>query len=104
STTGRARRCGWFDAVILRRAIEINSISGLCLTKLDVLDDLETVKICVGYQGASGQMLAEAPTESDAYVGLQPVYEEMPGWSVSTVGAQCLEDLPAIVRADIRRI
>ncbi len=104
STTGRARRCGWFDAVILRRAIEINSISGLCLTKLDVLDGLDTVKLCVAYKDADGNTLAEAPTESDAYVGLQPVYEEMPGWSESTVGAKSLEDLPANARAYIKRI
>src|SRR5690554_58727 len=104
STTGRARRCGWFDAVILRRAIEINSISGLCLTKLDVLDGLETVKICVGYQDASGQMLAEAPTESDAYVGLQPVYEEMPGWLDSTLGLTSMDELPAKARAYVERL
>ncbi len=95
STTGRARRCGWFDAVILRRAIEINSISGLCLTKLDVLDGLETIRICTGYKDANGQVLVDAPTDADSYIGLQPVYEEMPGWSESTLGAKTLEDLPA---------
>ncbi|HSF13149.1 MAG TPA: adenylosuccinate synthase, partial [Erythrobacter sp.] len=73
STTGRARRCGWFDAVILRRAIEINSISGLCLTKLDVLDGLETVKLCVAYKNAAGELMSEAPTDADSYIGLQPV-------------------------------
>ena len=80
ATTGRARRCGWFDAVILRRAIEINSISGLCLTKLDVLDGLDVVRLCVGYKNADGDVL-EAPTDADSYIGLQPVYEEMPGWA-----------------------
>ncbi len=94
STTGRARRCGWFDAVILRRAIEINSISGLCLTKLDVLDGLETIRICTGYKDAQGNLLVDAPTDADSYIGLQPVYEEMPGWSESTLGAKRLEDLP----------
>ncbi|MBA1258466.1 MULTISPECIES: adenylosuccinate synthase [Pseudomonas] len=104
SVTGRPRRCGWFDAVILRRSIEINSISGLCLTKLDVLDGLETVRICTGYKDAVGNLLTEAPTDADSYIGLQPVYEEMPGWSESTVGAQSLEALPANAQAYIRRI
>ncbi|MBB2899030.1 adenylosuccinate synthase [Pseudomonas sp. AS2.8] len=104
SVTGRPRRCGWFDAVILRRSIEINSISGLCLTKLDVLDGLETVRICTGYKDAAGNLLTEAPTDADSYTGLQPVYEEMPGWSESTVGAQSLEALPANAQAYIRRI
>lgn len=104
SVTGRPRRCGWFDAVILRRSIEINSISGLCLTKLDVLDGLETVRICTGYKDAAGNLLTEAPTDADSYNGLQPVYEDMPGWSESTVGAQSLEALPANAQAYIRRI
>lgn len=104
SVTGRPRRCGWFDAVILRRSIEINSISGLCLTKLDVLDGLETVRICTGYKDAAGNLLTEAPTDADSYIGLQPVYEEMPGWSESTVGAQSLEALPVNAQAYIRRI
>ncbi|HZJ93090.1 MAG TPA: adenylosuccinate synthase [Thiopseudomonas sp.] len=103
STTGRARRCGWFDAVILRRTSEINSISGICLTKLDVLDGLETVKICVAYKNAAGEEI-EAPTDADSYVGLVPVYEEMPGWSESTIGATCLEQLPANARAYVKRI
>ncbi len=104
STTGRARRCGWFDAVILRRAIEINSISGLCLTKLDVLDGLETVKICVAYKDANGVLLQDAPTDADSYIGLEPVYEEMPGWTESTVGAKTLDELPANARAYISRV
>jgi adenylosuccinate synthase len=103
STTGRARRCGWFDAVILRRAIEINSISGLCLTKLDVLDGLEVIRICVGYQDANGAVI-EAPTDADSYIGLQPVYEEMPGWTESTLGAKTLEELPVNARAYIARV
>ncbi|MEH6388256.1 MAG: adenylosuccinate synthase [Pseudomonas profundi] len=103
STTGRARRCGWFDAVILRRAIEINSISGLCLTKLDVLDGLETIRICVGYRNADGAVI-EAPTDADSYLGLEPVYEDVPGWSESTLGIKSLGDLPANARAYIARI
>ena len=104
STTGRARRCGWFDAVILRRAIEINSISGICLTKLDVLDGLETIRICVGYKDRNGEVLVDAPTDADSYDGLQPVYEDMPGWSRSTVGAKSLDELPANARAYIKRL
>ena len=103
STTGRARRCGWFDAVILRRTSEVNSISGICLTKLDVLDGLETVKICVAYKNADGVEI-EAPSDADSYVGLVPVYEEMPGWSESTIGATCLEQLPVNARAYIQRV
>ncbi|UFH49122.1 adenylosuccinate synthase [Pseudomonas sp. KNUC1026] len=103
ATTGRARRCGWFDAVILRRAIEINSISGLCLTKLDVLDGLETIRICVGYKNEAGDVI-EAPTDADSYIGLVPVYEEMPGWSENTVGAKSLDVLPANAVAYIKRL
>ncbi|MGH8392626.1 MAG: adenylosuccinate synthase, partial [Pseudomonas sp.] len=102
ATTGRARRCGWFDAVILRRAIDVNSISGICLTKLDVLDGLETINICIGYKDAEGKDVA--PTDADSYVGLQPVYEEVPGWTESTVGAKTLEELPANARAYIKRV
>ena len=104
STTGRARRCGWFDAVILRRTAEINSISGLCLTKLDVLDGLETVKICVAYKNAAGELLNDAPTEADSYDELTPVYEEMPGWSESTLGATAMEQLPVNARAYVARL
>ena len=103
STTGRARRCGWFDAVILRRAIEINSISGLCLTKLDVLDGLDVIRICVGYRNADGAVI-EAPTDADSYIGLEPVYEDVPGWKESTLGIKTLEGLPASARAYIARI
>ncbi|HDZ57016.1 MAG TPA: adenylosuccinate synthase [Pseudomonas xinjiangensis] len=103
STTGRARRCGWFDAIILRRAIEINSISGLCLTKLDVLDGLDVIKICVGYRNNDGAVI-EAPTDADSYIGLEPVYEEVPGWSESTLGVKTLEGLPANAQAYIAKI
>ncbi|MFP5441340.1 MAG: adenylosuccinate synthetase, partial [Gammaproteobacteria bacterium] len=103
STTGRARRCGWFDAVALRRAVEINSVSGLCLTKLDVLDGLDVVRICTGYRNAGGSVTA-APSDADSYDGLEPVYEDMPGWKESTVGVQRLEDLPTAARNYIRRL
>ena len=103
STTGRARRCGWFDAVILRRAMEINSISGLCLTKLDVLDGLDVIRICIGYRNEEGAVI-EAPTDADSYLGLEPVYEDVPGWSESTLGIQALDQLPVNAQAYIKRI
>ena len=103
STTGRAHRCGWFDAVALKRAIQINSISGLCLTKLDVLDGLEEVNICVGYQGPDGKAL-ECAWDADSYSEVTPVYESVPGWSESTIGVKKLEDLPDNARAYLKRI
>jgi len=103
STTGRARRCGWFDAVALRRAVQINSISGLCLTKLDVLDGLDSIQICVGYQ-VNGREVVTPPVGAEAFEACTPIYEEMPGWSESTVGVKTLDGLPAAARAYIKRI
>lgn len=103
ATTGRPRRCGWFDAVALRNAVNINSVSGLCLTKLDVLDGLEEIRICTGYVDAKGNSVPN-PVDSDDYEGLSPVYEEVPGWTESTLGVRVLEDLPEAARAYIRRI
>ena len=103
ATTGRARRCGWFDAVALRRAVQINSISGLCLTKLDVLDGLDTLKICVAYEDEAGQQGARSLGSED-YAKLVPVYEELPGWHESTVGATKLSELPENALAYIKRI
>ena len=103
ATTGRPRRCGWFDAVALRQSIRINSISGLCLTKLDVLDGLETIRICTAYRNADGSESA-APFASDDYEAIQPVYEEVPGWSESTAGVRSLEALPVNARRYIERI
>ena len=103
ATTGRPRRCGWFDAVALRQAIQINSVSGLCLTKLDVLDGLETIRICVDYKNADGESIT-TPVDVDEYESVQPVYEEMPGWSESTFGAKSLEQLPANALAYIKRL
>lgn len=103
ATTGRARRCGWFDAVALRHAVQINSISGLCLTKLDVLDGLDIIRICVGYKGESGELKTTA-IDSDTYETLEPIYEEIAGWSESTLGIRKLEELPAAAQNYIRRI
>ena len=104
STTGRQRRCGWFDAAILRRAVELNSISGLCLTKLDVLDGLETVRICTGYDSKVEGSIECMMSDAESFGNVIPVYEDLPGWSETTVGVKRLEDLPANARAYIKRI
>lgn len=104
ATTGRERRCGWFDAVAMHRAVQVNSISGFCLTKLDVLDGLETLKICTGYKTAEGEILTVPPTAAEGYEKITPVYEEMPGWSEATVGATSVDALPANAIAYIKRI
>lgn len=103
ATTGRPRRCGWFDAVALRRSIVNSSVSGLCATKLDVLDGLETVRLCVGYQ-IDGEPIAGLPVLVDRFADCQPVYEDMPGWSDSTVGVTKYGDLPENARKYLERI
>lgn len=103
ATTGRKRRTGWFDAVALRHAVRINSVSGLCLTKLDVLDGLEEVKICVAYRDAQGKTLG-IPFDADGWSAVLPVYETIPGWKESTVGATSLEQLPQNARNYIERL
>ncbi len=103
STTGRPRRCGWFDAVALRRAMHINSISGLCITKLDVLDGLDTVKLCTGYS-LDGNLIDVPPVDTDAFARCEPVYEAMPGWTESTFGITKFDDLPANAKAYLTRL
>jgi len=103
STTGRARRCGWFDAAALKRSIQINGVSGLCVTKLDVLDGVPTLRLCVGYR-SEGQYSDILPVGAEALVGCEPVYEDMPGWSESTVGIQNYTELPAAARRYLERI
>jgi len=103
ATTGRKRRTGWFDAVAVKHAIRINSISGICLTKLDVLDGLETVNICIGYRDQQGNDLS-VPFDSDGWNKIVPVYEELPGWQENTFGVQKLEDLPSNAIAYIKRL
>jgi adenylosuccinate synthase len=102
ATTGRPRRCGWFDAVGLRHAIQINSVSGICLTKLDVLDGLESIKVCVAYKTKSGESISRPPLDGAGYDDLEPVYEELPGWSESTLGAKSLDELPENARSYIK--
>ncbi|MGD2031939.1 MAG: adenylosuccinate synthase [Gammaproteobacteria bacterium] len=103
ATTGRPRRCGWFDAVSLRRSIRLNSVSGLCVTKLDVLDGLDTIKICVGYR-IGGQVRELPPLMAEHYADCEPVYEDMPGWKESTIGITAHEDLPDNAKQYLKRI
>ena len=103
ATTGRDRRCGWFDAAMVKLAMHINSVSGICLTKLDVLDGLDTVKICTGYQGMEGN-IAPSLMDMETFKSLEPIYEEFPGWEGSTLGARSMNDLPKNARSYIRYI
>lgn len=103
TVTGRARRCGWFDAALLKRSAQINGITGMCLTKLDVLDGLETLKICVGYK-LHGKTVDIFPVGAEDAAACEAIYEEMPGWTDSTIGIKTLEGLPANALAYIKRI
>ncbi len=104
ATTGRKRRCGWFDAVAVRRAVQLNSISGFCLTKLDVMDGLSEVKICVGYRQPDGSVTDVPPLAAEGYELVTPVYETMPGWSETTFGVQSLDGLPQNALNYIKRL
>lgn len=104
SVTGRRRRCGWFDGVAMRRSNQMNSLSGLCLTKLDVLDELEEVKICTAYKKADGTIIDYSPLAADDYLGLEPVYEVMPGWKQSTFGVTSYDALPENAKKYIKRL
>jgi adenylosuccinate synthase len=99
SVTGRRRRTGWFDAVALRRSVFNNSVTGLCITKLDVLDGLDELRICVAYRGKQG-----VPLGAEGFAECEPVYIDMPGWKESTYGATKLADLPANARAYLDRM
>ena len=103
ATTGRPRRCGWFDAVLLRRAVFTNSIAGLCLTKLDVLDGLPEIKICVGYR-LDGKVQNTPPLLIDRFGECEPVYESVPGWSEPTAGATSYATLPKAAKAYLHRL
>ena len=103
ATTGRARRCGWFDAVSLRRSIVNSSVTGLCVTKLDVLDELETIRVCVAYE-IDGEAISGVPVVVEQFGQCKPVYEDVPGWRSSTVGVTRFEDLPANAQSYLSRI
>ncbi len=103
ATTGRPRRTGWFDAAALKRSIQLNGVSGLCITKLDVLDGVEAVKICVGYE-VEGKLSDILPVGAEELSRCVPVYEELPGWMESTVGVKRYAQLPKAARAYLQRI
>ena len=103
ATTGRPRRCGWIDVASLRRAVRINSVSGLCITKLDVLDELAEVRLCTGYR-IGGERRDTPPGSAEELGRCEPVYEDMPGWRSPTVGVRSRDDLPSRARAFIERI
>jgi adenylosuccinate synthase len=103
ATTGRPRRCGWFDGAALKRSIQINGVSGLCITKLDVLDGMDEVKLCTGYM-VDGRLSDLLPAGAEDTARCEPVYEDLPGWPDSTVGVRRFEDLPKNARAYLERI
>jgi len=103
SVTGRRRRCGWFDAPALKRAIVNSSVTGLCITKLDVLDGLDSVRIGIGYR-SGGIVSPDPPMSVEGYAGIEPVYEELPGWHESTVGVTEYDALPANARRYLERL
>ena len=102
-TTGRSRRCGWFDAALLKRSAQVNGLSGLCITKLDVLDGIQELQLCVGYR-LDGEEIDILPMGADEIARCEPIYETLPGWSQTTVGATRLEQLPAAARRYLERI
>jgi adenylosuccinate synthase len=102
-TTGRSRRCGWFDAALLKRSAQVNGLSGLCITKLDVLDGLPELKLCTGYR-LGGALVDILPMGADDIALCEPIYETLPGWSDSTVGITDYDRLPAAARGYLERI
>jgi adenylosuccinate synthase len=103
SVTGRPRRCGWFDAAALKRAVQINGLSGICITKLDVLDGLDVVRVAVGYD-VNGEKRDILPVGAEALAICEPIYEEHAGWKESTVGIKSFEQLPKAAQAYLRRL
>ncbi|MCD6025553.1 MAG: adenylosuccinate synthase [Solimicrobium sp.] len=103
TTTGRARRCGWFDAALLKRSVQINGVSGMCLTKLDVLDGIGTLQICTGYK-VDGELVSIFPSGAEEALRCVPIYETISGWTESTVGLKSMEALPINARKYISRI
>ena len=104
STTGRPRRCGWFDAVALKRSIQINGVTGLCITKLDVLDGVESLNLGVGYMSNNGNRSDILPVGADDLSHCEPIYEEIPGWSENTAGIRKLEQLPKAAQNYLKRL
>ena len=103
ATTGRPRRCGWLDAVALKRSLQINSVTGLCITKLDVLDGMQSIKICVAYR-LDGEEVNIPPVGADRFGQCEPVFIEMPGWQASTAGIQSYDELPEAARTYLQKL
>lgn len=103
SVTGRPRRCGWFDLPLMRRAVQINSLTSLCINKIDVLDELASINLCVGYR-YKNQTLTLAPVDFEVFKSCEPVYEELPGWQESTYGIQDYQQLPQLAKDYLSRI
>jgi adenylosuccinate synthase len=103
TVTGRPRRCGWLDAAALKRSIIINGISGLCITKLDVLDSLPEIKVCVGYE-LNGKRIDILPLDADDVAACVPIYDSFPGWSESTFGVTQWDKLPLNARRYLERV
>ena len=103
TTTGRQRRCGWYDAVIMRRSNQLNGVTGLCVTKLDVLDGLDVIRVCTAYRH-EGKLRTTPPSGADALSKCEPVYEEMPGWTESTLGVRSFDKLPANAQKYLKKL
>lgn len=103
ATTGRPRRCGWFDAMVIRYSVRVNGLTGIALTKLDVLSDFDTIKVCTGYT-YQGKALETLPAALEIFENCQPVYEELPGWRSDITGAKSFEDLPENARSYVHRL
>ena len=103
ATTGRKRRCGWFDAVIMRRANQLNGVTGLCITKLDVLDELDAIRVCTAYR-YEGAVRSTPPSGAEALAKCEPIYEELPGWKESTLGIRSFDKLPVKAQRYLKRI
>lgn len=103
ATTGRPRRCGWFDSMVIRYAVRINGLTGIALTKLDVLSDFDTIKVCTGYT-FEGKALETLPAKLETFEACVPVYEELPGWNCDITGVRSFNDLPANARSYVKRL
>jgi adenylosuccinate synthase len=103
ATTGRPRRCGWFDAMVIRYSVRVNGLTGIALTKLDVLSDFDTIKVCTGYI-FQGKALETLPAALETFENCQPVYEELPGWRTDITGAKSFDELPENARSYVRRL
>lgn len=103
ATTGRARRCGWFDAMVVRKAVRVNGITGLAITKVDVLDQLPEIQVCVGYE-SEGKVLEDLPMQMREFENVEPVYETLPGWMSDTSKAVSWADLPENAKKYLERL